>query len=287
VYFTTWVYPAKMELLDYFVQLMQIKRYSYSTITSYKNAILKLMSSFPNSDISELSKKQIEEFINFQDTHLQISRPYQKQIVGALKLFYNDFLRKNYDLFYLFPDRREYKIPEILSMDEVKLLINNITNIKHKAIISSLYSAGLRLEEVLSLKIEDIDSTNMLNKIHSGKGNKDRNVVLSTKLLSILREYYKLYRPVNFLFEGQSGGKYSASSVQSIMRQALKNARISRKATPHTLRHSYASHLLESVTDIRVIQEILGHKSIKTTQIYTHITAHNIKSVKSPLDDIL
>lgn len=276
-----------MELLDDFVQLMQIKRYSYSTIASYKNAILKIINAFPNSDISELSKRQIEEFINFQVTHQQISRAYQKQLLGALKLFYNDFFGKNYNLFYLYPDRREYKIPEILSMDEVKLLIDNIANIKHKAIISCLYSAGLRLEEVLNLKIEDIDSKNMLIKIHSGKGNKDRNVVLSEKLLSILRKYYKSHKPKEFLFEGQSGGKYSASSVQSIMKQALKNAGINRRATPHTLRHSYASHLLESGTDIRVIQEILGHNSIKTTQIYTHITVHNIKSVKSPLDNIL
>ncbi|MFP4370574.1 MAG: tyrosine-type recombinase/integrase, partial [Candidatus Kapaibacterium sp.] len=215
-----------------------------------------------------------------------ISRAYQKQMVGALKLFYNDFLRNNYDLFYLYPDRREYKIPEILSKDEVKLLIENITNIKHKAIIASLYSAGLRLEELLNLRVQDIDSKNMLIKIHSGKGNKDRNVVLSEILLDLLRKYYKLYKPSDYLFEGQYGGKYSASSVQSIMRQALLKARISTKATPHTLRHSFASHLLESGTDIRVIQEILGHNSIKTTQIYTHITAQNIKSVKSPLDDI-
>lgn len=275
-----------MKLLDDFVKLLQIKQYSYSTISSYKNAILKLINAFPSSDISELTKKQIEEFINFQVTHKNISRAYQKQMVGALNLFYNDLLRKNYDLFYLYPDRREYKIPEILSKDEVKLLIDSIINIKHKAIISSLYSAGLRLEEVLNLKLEDIDSQNMLIKIHSGKGNKDRNVVLSKKLLSILRDYYKLYKPKDFLFEGQSGGKYSSASVQSIMKQALKNAGISRRATPHTLRHSYASHLLESGTDIRVIQKILGHNSIKTTQIYTQITAHNIKSVKSPLDDI-
>ncbi|MFP4544993.1 MAG: site-specific tyrosine recombinase/integron integrase [Candidatus Kapaibacterium sp.] len=275
-----------MKLLDDFVKLLQIKRYSYSTITSYRNAIMKLIHSFPDSDISELSKSQIENFINFQVTRQKISRAYQKQMVGALKLFYNDFLRKNYDLFYLYPDRREYKIPEILSKDEVKLLIENITNIKHKAIIASLYSAGLRLEELLNLRVQDIDSKNMLIKIHSGKGNKDRNVVLSEILLDLLRKYYKLYKPSDYLFEGQNGGKYSASSVQSIMRQALLKARISTKATPHTLRHSFASHLLESGTDIRVIQEILGHNSIKTTQIYTHITAQNIKSVKSPLDDI-
>lgn len=276
-----------MKLLDDFVRLLQIKRYSFSTIGSYRNAILKIINAFPSADISELSKKQIEDFINLQVTHKKISRAYQKQMVGALKLFYNDFLRKNYDLFYLYPDRREYKLPEILSKDEVKLLINNITNIKHKAIISSLYSAGLRLEEVLNLKPDNIDSDQMLLRIKSAKGNKDRNVVLSVKLLLLLRKYYKLYKPKEYLFEGQKGGKYSSTSVQKIMKKALSIAGIKKAATPHTLRHSYASHLLEAGTDIRVIQELLGHNSIKTTQIYTHITAHNIKSVKSPLDDIL
>ncbi len=172
-------------------------------------------------------------------------------------------------------------------MNEVKKLIDAIDNVKHKAIISTLYSAGFRLEEALNLKVSDIDSENMVIRIHSGKGNKDRNVVLSDKLLSNLREYYRKYKPDKFLFEGRKGGKYSASSVQAIMKRALQNAGIKRKATPHTLRHSYASHLLEAGTDIRVIKEILGHKTIKTTQIYTHISSANIKSVKSPFDNIL
>lgn len=275
-----------MKLLDDFINLLKIKRYSYNTINAYKNILLKFFSFYKNSDPEELSKSDIEYFINYQVTIVGISQSYQKQMVGALKFLYNELLRRNYDLFYLYPDRREYKLPQILSMKEVKKLLDSINNIKHKAMISTLYSCGLRLEELLNLKAEDIDSQRMFIRINSGKGKKDRNVVLPEKLLIILRKYYKIYKPKDYLFEGQNGSKYSSTSVQKIMKKALSKAGINKKATPHTLRHSFASHLLESGTDIRVIQEILGHNSIKTTQIYTHISSANIGSVRSPFDDL-
>lgn len=273
-----------MKLLEDFVQLLKIKRYSYNTISAYRNAIKKFIVFHNGINLENLAKKDIELFINKQVINEGVSQSYQKQMVGAIKFLYNDLLRKNYDLFYLYPKRREHKLPEILSKTEIKLLISSFTNIKHKAIISTIYSAGLRLEECLNLKIIDIDSENNIIRVRSGKGNKDRNVLLSDKLIRILRNYYKIYRPTEYLFEGQNGGKYSASSVQSIMRTALKKNNIKKNATPHTLRHSFASHLLESGTDIRIIQEILGHNDIRTTQIYTHISSVNIKSVKSPFD---
>lgn len=273
-----------MKLLEDFVQLLKIKRYSYNTISAYRNAIKKFIVFHNGINLEKLTKKDIELFINKQVINEGVSQSYQKQMVGAIKFLYNDLLRKNYDLFYLYPKRREHKLPEILSRTEIQLLISSFTNIKHKAIISTIYSAGLRLEECLNLKIIDIDSENNIIRVRSGKGNKDRNVLLSDKLIRILRNYYKIYRPTEYLFEGQNGGKYSASSVQSIMRTALKKNNIKKHATPHTLRHSFASHLLESGTDIRIIQEILGHNDIRTTQIYTHISSVNIKSVKSPFD---
>lgn len=276
-----------MKLLNDFTTFMNIKRYSYNTINSYKNALLKLAEAYPEIELDCLNQKQIEYFINKQVSESNISQSYQKQLVGALKLFYNDMLRKKIDLVYLYPDRRERLIPVILSKPEVKLLIDSIDNLKHKAVISTIYSGGLRLEEALNLKPSDIDSQDMLIRIKKGKGNKDRNVLLSDKLLLLLHNYYKEFKPSVYLFEGLNSKKYSSSSVQSVMKKALKKAAISKAATPHTLRHSYASHLLESGIDIRVIQEILGHNSIRTTQIYTHISSANIKSVKSPIDDIL
>lgn len=276
-----------MKLLDDFVELLQIKRYSYSTINSYRNALIKFFDHFDRTDIENLEKKDIEKFINYQVTHSGISQSYQKQLVGAIKLFYNDLLRKNYNLFYLYPDRREKKIPVVLSKNEVRIIISSLSNLKHKTIISTIYSAGLRIEEALNLTTSDIDSENMLIRVRMGKGKKDRNVVLSDKLLELLRTYYKEYKPKKFLFEGQKGGKYSSASIRLFLKRAIKSAGINKSVTPHSLRHSYASHLLEAGTDIRLIQEILGHKDIRTTQIYTHISSSNIKSVRSPIDDIL
>jgi integrase/recombinase XerD len=185
-----------MKLLEDYISLLKIKRYSYSTINSYKSALLKYFEFYKNSNPGELSKADIEFFINYQVTNYEISQSYQKQMVGALKLLYNELLLRNYDLFYLYPDGRVYKLPEILSKNEVKALIDSLPNIKHKAIISTLYSAGLRLEEVLNLKPDDIDSEQMLLRIKTAKGNKERNVVLSFNLLLLLREYYKLFKPV-------------------------------------------------------------------------------------------
>jgi len=273
-----------MKLLNEFIQLLKIKRYSYNTIVAYKSAIKKFIHFHKGVDPENLTKRDIEVYINIQVVKEGISQSYQKQMVGAIKFLYNDLLRKNYDLFYLYPKRRELKLPVILSLTEVELLIDSVTNLKHKSILSTIYSAGLRLEECLNLKVGDIDSENNIIRVRSGKGNKDRNVLLSDKLIVLLRQYYKQYKPTQYLFEGQNGGKYSASSVQSFMRAALNKSKIKRHATPHTLRHSFASHLLESGTDIRVIQEILGHNDIRTTQIYTHISSANIKSVKSPFD---
>jgi site-specific recombinase XerD len=207
-------------------------------------------------------------------------------LVGSIKLFYNELLRKNYKLNYLYPDRPEKKLPVVLDKSEIQLLLNSIQNLKHRAILSVIYSAGLRLSEVIEMKLNDIDSKRMLIKIVQGKGKKDRYVMLSEKLLIILREYYKEYKPKEYLFEGQKGGKYSARSVQAIFKEALRNSKIKKEASVHTLRHSFATHLLESGTDIRIIQQLLGHSSLKTTQIYTQVSSSKISEIKSPLDFI-
>lgn len=165
-------------------------------------------------------------------------------------------------------------------------MLNSIQNIKHKAILLLIYSAGLRLSEVIEMKLTDIDSKRMLIRIAQSKGKKDRYIMLSNKLLIILREYYKEYRPKEYLFEGQKGGKYSARSVQAIFKEALIKSNINKKASVHILRHSFATHLLEAGTDIRMIQQLLGHCSIKTTQIYTQVSSSNIAKVISPYDSL-
>jgi site-specific recombinase XerD len=205
--------------------------------------------------------------------------------LSAIKFYYEKVL--NIKLLDLNRPRSAKLLPVVLSEDEIQLLFESIDNIKHKCILMTVYSGGLRLSEVVNLKIKDIDSHRKLIFIRGGKGNKDRYTLLSDFLLDWLRKYFILERPKNWLFEGHLGGQYSSQSIQQIMRDAVKNSGIRKHATVHTLRHSFATHLLENGVDLRYIQSLLGHNSIKTTQIYTHITTKGIKSITNPLDKIL
>lgn len=174
----------------------------------------------------------------------------------------------------------------MLSKQDVKALFDVTVNIKHKAMLMTIYSAGLRLNELVNLQLRDIDSKRMVITIRAGKGKKDREVMLSEALLPVLRSYVKQHQPKTFVFEGQEGGSYSARSVQQVLKSALREAGIRQRASIHTLRHSFATHLLESGTDIRFIQEFLGHQSIKTTEIYTHVTTVSKSQIRSPLDSM-
>jgi len=180
--------------------------------------------------------------------------------------------------------RKKKTLPIVLSKDEVKRMISTTKNLKHKCIISTLYSAGLRRSELLNLELGDIDSERMVIHIKDAKGNKDRYTLLSATLLEDLRVYFKQYRPKKYLFEGVGGIPYSTSSVSTIVKRAAKKVKIAKTVTPHTLRHSFATHLLESGTDLRYIQLLLGHNSTKTTEIYTHVSTTNFNSIKNPLD---
>jgi len=164
------------------------------------------------------------------------------------------------------------------------LLLKSVSNLKHRCILMAIYSGGLRLSEVVALKVSDVDSKRMKIFIKGGKGNKDRYTLLSRELLKWLRQYYKKEKPVKWLFEGITGGQYSMRSVQNIMRDAVRNAGIRKYTTVHTLRHSFATHMLENGVDLRYIQNLLGHNSSKTTEIYTHITTKGFERLTSPLD---
>ena len=180
--------------------------------------------------------------------------------------------------------RKKQTLPKVLAKEEVKAMIACTRNIKHRCIISLLYSAGLRRSELLNLKLTDIDSNRMLIRIEGAKGGKDRMTLLSESVLNNLRTYFKEYQPKNWLFEGPRQEQYSGSSVGRIIMNASKNAGIRKKVTPHMLRHSFATHLMENGTDLRYIQTLLGHSSSKTTEIYTHVAVNSFKSIKNPLD---
>ena len=214
----------------------------------------------------------------------KIGSSHQRMIVASIDKFYSSVYDKKLNIKHLYPVRKSYSLSNYLTTDEVKKLIEGVQNIKHRCIIKLLYGSGLRLSELLHLKVIDIDSKSMIIHIRNSKGNKDRVVMLSKALLEELRTYFIKHKPDDYLFEGQSGGMYSLKSVQVILKNAAAKAGIKKQVTPHTLRHSFATHLLEAGTDIRFIQQLLGHSSIKTTEKYTHITDVAKSKIKSPLD---
>jgi site-specific recombinase XerD len=211
------------------------------------------------------------------------SNSYVNLSINSIKFFY-EIVHGMPNRFYSVERPRKIKqLPEVLSKEEIVKIINNTNNIKHKCIVGLLYSSGLRRSELLNLNVTDIDSKRMVVIVKNAKGNKDRISVLSPSILKDLQKYYKEYRPKKYLFEGQKGGKYSVTSVLNIISAAAKKAGIHKKVTPHMLRHSFATHLLENGTDIRHIQLLLGHSSTKTTEIYTHVANRSFMEIKDLL----
>jgi site-specific recombinase XerD len=273
------------ELITKFLKILEVKRYSKSTQKTYIQAISQFLDYFSKKDPAELNHEDIFRYVEHKIKDKQISFSTQKGIIGAIKLFYKHIYNKNIKIDYIYPDRREHKLPKVLSAGDIKKVLGSIDNLKHRTLISTIYSSGMRISEVLNLKISDIDSKRMMVRIENSKGNRDREVMLSENLLILLREYYKAYKPKKYIFEGQGGGKYTARSAEQVFKKALRNAKINKEASLHTLRHSYATHLIEQGIDIRIVQELLGHKNIKTTQIYTHITDIRKLKIKSPFDN--
>ena len=272
-----------MSLPD-FVKILEVKRYSKNTIESY-SSIVKMAIQFFEKPLNKIDETELHRYFYHMVHTKKVSYSYQKQIAMALKLYYREIFGQSINLQFLFPSRKPDRLPVVIARNEVLKIIAKANNIKHKSMIAVVYSAGLRVGELIALKIKDIDSSRMVIHIKSGKGNKDRIVPLSEKTLSMLREYYKEYAPKQYLFEGQKGGRYSSSSFNKLLQAAAKRARINKNITAHTLRHSYATHLLENGTDIRIIQKLLGHNSIKTTMIYTQVTEPTLLNVTSPFDD--
>jgi len=272
--------------LEYFRMWMEQKRYSDETVKNYLAQLHQFYRYFPGNRHTDISVEDIERYNHEVILNNGLSVSYQRGLVGALKLFYSVTPGATIDLQKLERPFRESRLPEVLSKEEVQQLINVTTNVKHKALLSIIYSCGMRIGEAISLKINDLDKDRKLIKIVQGKGRKDRYVPYSDKLRSLLRIYYDQCKPKTYLFEGQYGGPYSERSAALVLQQAVSKCRIRKKVTLHTLRHSFATHLLESGTDIRYIQELLGHNSPKTTMIYTHVSTKKISEIKSPLDDL-
>ena len=274
----------KSDLLNKPKSQLYIRNYSPRTIASYISSLNNFAEWLIQEKVNQVTDKEVEKYLYHLKKNRNRSISGMKQTVASLKILFTDILKKEIPDSLNIRFRKEEKIPVVLSEEEVAAVIKAVNNLKHKVILMTIYSAGLRLSECLALTVADMDFDRNQIRIRQGKGKKDRQTVLSRTLLSEMKDYLIKFCPKIFLFEGQKGGRYSASSVQAIMKRAVKKSGIKKHATVHTLRHSFATHLLENGTDIRFIQELLGHKRLETTQIYTHISKIAFDRIKSPLD---
>jgi len=274
---------AQLEL-DKNFQKLTLKGLSQNTITSYQSHLAQYFGYFKNMNFEEITKDQIEGYVFTLVSKHKISEQKQNSLINAIKSYYEHTLGKPREYYNITRPKKSQDLPNVLSKEEVKLILNSPKNIKHKALLYTLYSAGLRLGELIRLRVTDIRSDDGYIFVKDSKGKKDRHTVLSENLLIVLRQYYKEHKPSYWLFEGQDGGQYSASSIQAIYRKAVKDTNSNPWSTPHTLRHSFATHLLQAGVNLRYIQSALGHSSSKTTEIYTRVININNIILKSPLD---
>ena len=270
-----------------FIRYLNSKRYSANTIKVYSDSLTIFLRYFSMKEIAAISNDDLIDFNNNYILKNNFSASFQNQVVNAVKLYFAAIQHKKMDVELIHRPRREKVLPNVLSKEEVKAILDAHVNIKHKMMLCLIYSCGMRCGELLALHPVHIDSKRNIILLKCAKGKKDRIVPLSPLILKMLREYYKIYKPKIYLFEGALLGEpYSEKSLQSVLKQAIKKVSIAKPVTLHWLRHSYATHLLESGTDLRYIQELLGHSSSKTTEIYTHVSTKSIQQIKSPFDDL-
>ncbi len=272
-------------LREKFIQQLQLKGCSPRTIRNYVLCILGLVNHY-NISPDLLTIDQIRDYIHHGLTIRKLSKSWMNLSISAIKVLWVEVLKREWNRLDIPRPRREKKLPLILSKEEVLLILTALPNIKHRAILMMIYSSGLRMSELRHLKITDIDSKRMLVRVEQGKGGKDRYTVLSPMALELLRVYWKIYRPNHWLFENYAKQPVPESTVQKIFKNALGKTNIKKKASVHTLRHSFATHLLEQGVSLPIIQQLMGHKSLKTTSGYLHVQQYSIEAVKSPFDTL-
>ncbi|MEZ5021614.1 MAG: tyrosine-type recombinase/integrase [Bacteroidales bacterium] len=279
--------PRARADLSKYREWLDSRRFPDTTIRTYTSMMETFLKFVAPREASECTADDLVRMVNDYILPKGLSYSYQNQMISAVKKFYKEVCSSTIDPGSFSRPRARHRLPNVLSKDEVKRILAAPMNEKHRVILSVIYGCGLRRSEVIMLEPQDIDRERMLLSIRQAKGFKDRIVPISSRLVELIDSYLKRYRPVLYLFEGQrQGDRYSAASVEKIFRMACTKAGIRKKITLHGLRHSYATHLLEAGTDLRYIQELLGHKSSKTTEIYTHVTEKSIQRIRSPFDDL-
>ena len=266
-----------------YLQKLELKNYSRNTIKSYVSHFEDFINYHNDKSLQSINEIDIRKYLSVKVQEGKASSTLN-QIVNAIKFYYEVVLNMPNRFYEIERPRREQRLPKVLAKEDILAMIDHAPNIKHKCIIALLYSAGLRRSELINLKKTDIDSKRMLIRIEAGKGKKDRYTLLSYNLLDDLRTYFKEWRPAQYLFEGYRHQKYSGTSIAKVVNYAAQEAGIQHKVTPHMLRHSFATHLIENGTNLRQVQELLGHNSSKTTEIYTHVALNTFDKIKNPLD---
>jgi len=281
------IHPKNHAALQRMNELLLLKAYSPNTIRTYCNEFSQLLYLLKSNPVDSLTPQRLRSYFLYCVKTLKLSENaihsrmnavkfYFEQVLGHEKLFFDEIPRP----------QKKSSLPKVISKGDIAKILAHTDNLKHLLMLKLCYGMGLRVSEIVNLKISDIDSKRMFVHIQGAKGKRDRYVTLPESALKDLRNYYKLYRPKDYLFEGQYGGQYAVRSVQAVFRNAMQKAKINKSVGIHGLRHSYATHLLESGTDMVFIQKLLGHKDIKTTEIYAKVSNRHLQNVKSPLDDL-
>jgi len=277
---------ASLEGIELIRKYLEEKRYSKRTLEAYISHLELFFKYYNEKDPDDLTEEDISEFVTDHIIRLGYSASYQNIIISAIKMYFSLSGERRLELDSIERPRKSKALPKVFSKEEVMKLFNVTRNNKHKLMLWLIYSCGLRRSEVINIKLNDLDRERGLLHIREGKGKVDRIVPIPQKIWEKIRLYLDGYKPITYLFEGQSGGRYSVESVYSVFKQSLRRAGIRKDVGVHCLRHSYATHLHESGLDIRYIQELLGHKSSRTTEVYTHVSRRNLFAIRSPIEDM-
>ena len=275
------------DVLNRFYLYLKSKRYSISTVKTYTFLVADFIEFVGDKPLHTITKDEIDSYLMTDFVPKQYSISTQRQLISALKLFKTMNPELGYDSLELTRPKRSKKLPIVLSKMEIINLIVSTKNLKHRIMIAMLYSCGLRISELLQLKLSDVNLERKQVFVNLGKGRKDRYIVLSESMIPLIQNYLFTYAPNFYFIENNQGKQYSASSVRKFLKKSCKLANITKPVTPHTLRHSYATHLLENGVNLRHIQMLLGHANPETTMSYTHVTKRDVLNVKSPLDYII
>jgi integrase/recombinase XerD len=275
---------SQKKLLNNFYLFLKGKRYRPSTIQTYTFFVADFINFHSKTSLEELTNRAVELFIEtvFMERNYSVSS--QRQFISALKIFILFYPHTKINNLVLERPKRSRKLPSVLSQEEVLKIIQCTQNIKHRAILALIYSCGLRISELVNLKLIDFHIERKQLIVKNGKGRKDRYVSLADSFLPLLSNYYHSYKPKIYFVEGKNGGTYSPESVRQFLKKSCLKAEIKKTVTPHTFRHSYATHLLENGVDIRYIQSLLGHAKPETTMIYTHVKRKDLMDIQNPLD---